>query len=140
MPYCTQADLEASYGADEIRQLTDRAGTGSTDTGVVDAAIAAAGVEVDGFLAAKYTLPLATPSLLVQHLACEIARYRLWKDAAPERVRNGYTDAVARLKDLSSGVMRLTNVAGSEPAASTAAHVAVDAPIAVFDAAGMEGY
>lgn len=140
MPYCVQADLEARYGADEILQLTDREGAGATDANIVATAIAAAGMEIDGYLAAKYALPLALTPPLVQQLACEIARYRLWKDKASERVRSGYEDAVDQLKRLASGAMRLTDVAGLEPAAGIAGSVATTSPAAVFDVAGMAGY
>ena len=92
------------------------------------------------YLAARYALPLATTPPLVQQLACEIARYRLWKDAPSERVRHGYQDAVGQLKRLAAGDNRLTDVAGLEPTAGTVASVAINAPAAVFDTAGMRGY
>lgn len=140
MPYCTQADLEARYGEEEIFQLADRDGSGVADPGVVETAIAAAGVEIDGYLAVKYALPLAAVPELVRQLACEIARYRLWKDMASERVRQDYEDAVRRLGRLASGGMSLTDLAGQAPVAGTSASVAVAAPVAVFDDVGMAGY
>ncbi len=115
MTYATQADLETRYGALEVLQLADRDGSGAVDSGVVAAAITAAEVEIDGYLAVKYALPLTLIPPLVTLLCCEIARYRLWSTAPSELVRNGYEDAVAQLKRLASGAMRLIDVAGSEP-------------------------
>lgn len=140
MPYATQADLETRFGAAEILQLSDRDGAGGADPGVVEAALAAAAVEIDGYLAVRYALPLAAVPDLVREIACDLARYRLWKDQAPERVRQAQEDAVAQLKRLSAGVMRLTGAAGTEPAAGPVGGVLADVPDPVFDDAGLAGY
>jgi phage gp36-like protein len=140
MPYAVTADLETRFGAVEILQLADRDGSGVSDPGVVDAAIAAATVEIDGYLAVKYALPLAAIPPLVTQLACDIARYRLWKDRASPLVRQNYDDAVDQLKRLSSGAMRLTDVAGLEPAAGGAASVRVTTRPKIFDDTSLASY
>jgi phage gp36-like protein len=138
MTYATQVDLETRYGADEILALADRGGNGVADSGVVSGAIATAEVEIDGYLAVKYSLPLATVPVLVTQLACDIARYRLWKDRASEQVRQGYEDAVDILKRLAGGGMRLTDVAGTE-AATDPATVSIVGPDRVFGRASGGG-
>lgn len=62
---------------------------------------------IDGYLSARYSLPLlAVPSIVIGW-AADIARYRLWDDHAPEEVRRRYEDALAQLKLLSQGVIGL---------------------------------
>lgn len=120
MTYAIKSDLETRFGADEILQLADRDGSGTADTGVVDAVLADADVEIDGYVSVLYTLPLLTAPALLKQLACDISRYRLWKDRASEQVRQGYEDAVATLKRISAGTVRLP-VNGIEPDAKPGA-------------------
>lgn len=115
MSYATRTDLETRFGVEEIRQLTDRYEAGVTGEDVVAAALADADTEIDGYLAAAYTLPLASVPPLVTRLACDIARYRLWRDLAGERVRVGYEDAVDLLRRVASESVRLI-VDGNEAA------------------------
>jgi phage gp36-like protein len=112
--YAVRSDLETRFGAEEIRQLSDRFETGGGAESVITAALNDANVEIDGYLAGGYTLPLAsTPPLLIR-VASDIARYRLWKDQASEQVRRGYDDAVDILKRIATGTIKLT-VAGVVP-------------------------
>lgn len=122
MSYAIKSDLETRFGADEILQLADRDGSGAVDTGVVEAALADADVEIDGYLAVLYTLPMTPVPELVKRLACDIARYRLWKDRASEQVRQGYEDATATLKRIAAGTVRIVIVStGVEPGSKTTA-------------------
>jgi len=111
MAYCTQADLIDRYGESEIRELTDREGLGEIDPVVVERAIADAGGEIDGYLAAGgYALPLATTPAILAAYACDIARYRLYGNAPPDATEGPgrrYADAVRFLREVSRGVVRL---------------------------------
>lgn len=130
--YCTVQDLIDRYGEDELIQLTDRADppAGVVDAGVAEKAIADAGELIDAHLAARYTLPLATVPELLRRLACQIARYLLHDDAAPEEVRERYKDAERLLRDIGAGRVRL-QADGAEPTAS-AGIAKVAAPERVF--------
>lgn len=114
MTYAIRADLEKHYGADEIEQRESM-----LPAGAVDSALSDADALIDGYLAARYCIPLApVPANLVQ-FACAIARYTLLGEAATERARNDYKDAVAWLKDVQAGRVTLqavTPVPGNEPA------------------------
>lgn len=93
MAYALTADLVARYGEEELIQLTDRLGDGVMDAAVIDQALADAGAVIDGYLAGRYTLPLSpVPHILVGY-ACDLARERLYKDAAPEVVVKRADDA-----------------------------------------------
>lgn len=107
MAYATQADLVTRFGEDELIQLTDRAGAGVPDATIVGRALADAEAEMDGYLAARYALPMATvPGVLVR-IACDIARYRLWEDRASDEVRRRYEDARRILESIAKGTVSL---------------------------------
>ncbi len=107
MTYATQADLETRFGADEVLQLVDRDGDGEADEGVVAGALAEAAAEIDAYLAGRYPLPLATTPGVLARLACDIARYRLYIDVAPEEVRKRYEDARRLLEGIAAGRVSL---------------------------------
>jgi phage gp36-like protein len=122
MAYASKSDLDIRFGTTEILQLADRDGSGVVDTGVVEAALADADVEIDGYLAVLYTLPLTPVPELVKRLSCDIARYRLWKDRASEQVRKGYEDSIDTLKRIAAGTVRIVIVStGVEPDGKTTA-------------------
>ena len=97
--YTTKALLTASYGERELIQLTDRARTGAIDDALLAHAIAEAGAEIDGWLAAAgvpQPYPAAHP--LLRQYANDITRYRLYTHAPPEHIRRRYEDAIAWLR------------------------------------------
>lgn len=124
MPYTTRPLLEERFGLDELIQRTDKFQpyTGVVVDAVLSRAIADADAEIDGFVGARYSLPLPepVPAVLVP-IACDIARYRLYDDAVPDVVRQRYEDAVSRLKDIAAGRLTL----GIEPASTTPASAGV---------------
>ena len=125
MAYAALSDLDTRYGANEIIQLSDRFGTGAADSTVVDAALADADTEIDGYLAVIYSLPLVVVPDLVKRLACDIARYRLWSDQATPQVRQAYEDAVATLRRIADGTVKLIIIStGAEPDSNAAARPA----------------
>ncbi|WP_439471337.1 gp436 family protein [Brevundimonas sp.] len=107
--YATLDHLKTLCGDEELIQLTDRADppSGQIDVVVVTAALGAATNEIDGYVAAQYALPLASTPPLLQTLACDIARYRLYTTAATDQVRQRYEDAVKALTNISKGVIKL---------------------------------
>ena len=74
------------------------------DAKVIETAILDASVEMDAYLGNCAVLPLATPypALLVR-LCCDLARYFLYKDKAPEAVRLAREDAISLLRRIASG-------------------------------------
>jgi phage gp36-like protein len=107
VPYATQADLEDRFGVDELTQLTDRVGSGMPHPAIVARALADADAEIDGYLASRYELPLATVPPMLVRVACDIARYRLWEDRASEEVRLRYEDARRMLESIARGMVSL---------------------------------
>lgn len=107
MPYATQADLETRFGSKELAKLTDRTAGSVINAAVVDRALVDAAAEIDGYLAVRYQLPLASVPVALAQLACDIARYNLWGERATEAIKGRYDDAVRRLKAIAGGSFKL---------------------------------
>lgn len=137
--YAALSDLIARYGEDELAQRTDRAAGQTIDPAVIDRALEDAAAEIDSSLAARYALPVASVPPLLVRLACAIARYHLHDEAATQRIRDDYEDALKVLAEIRSGARLLplaaTDGGGTAPAAGSAGGgVQVRAPQRVFTA------
>lgn len=97
--YATRDDMVKRYSLNEISQL-ERYLMGDES---VEAAIADAGSIIDGWIGAKYAIPLEYPPENIKIFVCDIARYLLWKSKASEEVRRRYEDAMSYLKGVSKG-------------------------------------
>lgn len=125
MPYTTLTDLVQRFGAAELIQQTDLTGSGELDPVAVSNAITDAAALIDGYLSGRYSLPLSvTPPLLVM-LCCDLARYALYVDAAPEIIEKRRDQAVATLRDIAAGRVQLDvgQADASPPAPSGLAEV-----------------
>ena len=117
MPYATQAQMIARFGEQELIQLTDRDGLlGAIVTAVLDAALLDADEEIDSYLRGVRALPLVAPipERLVR-VACDLARYHLYDDHAPEGVRTRYQGGIRWLRDVASGKASLGEVDTAAP-------------------------
>lgn len=124
MSYTTQDDLVERYGMDMMLGVADRAEppAGTIDSDVVTRAIDDAGAAIDGYLKGRYALPLSATPALIRSLALAISIYILHRDTVSEKIRRDYEDAIATLKQIANGTVRL-DVAGVEPASSGATGV-----------------
>ena len=77
------------------------------DAEVIARAIADAEAEIDGYLAARYALPLAVVPPILSRLAAELARYFLRGTNANESERDRYGDVVRTLRAIGRGEMVL---------------------------------
>jgi phage gp36-like protein len=132
MAYCTQADLEERYGAAELVELTDRDRIGVADATAIARAIADADALVNGYLAGRYTLPLASTPPALTRLACVVARYHLYADHPTEHVRRAYEDAVRLLEQVAAGKVTLGLDAGGTAPVAESGGAEVSAPERVF--------
>lgn len=133
MTYALQQDLVERFGAVELAQLTDEAAGQTINAATVARALADADAEIDGYLGARYAVPLAMVPPLVVRLACDIARYRLFDDRATEAVRKRYEDAVTVLRRIADGTVTLgVAAANTPPAAAGGGTVRVAARERVF--------
>lgn len=107
MAYCTVQDMIDRFGEGHMIELTDRVNLGIIDDGVMDRALTDAQSEIDGYLAARYPLPLASVTPVLVRVAADIARYYLHDQAATDLVVERYNAAVALLRNISSGKVTL---------------------------------
>jgi phage gp36-like protein len=132
MIYATLADLVARFGETELVQLTD---TTNVPPRTVDAARVATKIDdaaafIDGYVGQVYRLPLAgcakpiaggfeyvAPPVLTR-LACDLARYYLYDDLAPEsEVYRRYKAALKELEAIADGGVQLSCPWGGSPGA-----------------------
>ncbi|MDX1464121.1 MAG: DUF1320 domain-containing protein [Halomonas sp.] len=121
MPYITLQDLIDRFGQDELLQLAADDTGQAIDQGEIDLAIADAGGEIDGRVAAGgYAVPLDPVPSIVQAYACDIARYRLYDERATDQVTKRYEDAIKFLRAVAKGEVKLGigSEAGGESAGS----------------------
>jgi phage gp36-like protein len=125
MPYVTPQALIDRFGEHEIVQLTDRATprNQAVDDAVAQLACDRAGAEIDGYVGARYTLPLASTPELLTLLALDVARYHLFEMVEPPTVvRDRYKEATRTLEAIRDGKQPLgADLAGAAIVATPAA-------------------
>ena len=106
--YATLADMQATFEAGDLVQLSDWDGTGAIDEARIERALKKAGTKIDGYVAAKYgdRSGLPVPPLLTE-LACDIAFYELHRATPPEGVEKKHKAAMEMLRDIAKGVVKI---------------------------------
>lgn len=130
MSYATLDQLVARYGERLLLQVADRADppAGAIDAGTVGQVLADTDALIDGYLAGRYVLPLASVPPQVPPIAQAIAIYRLHVFQPEQKIADEYQAAIADLVRIANGTIRLP-AAGVEPAISGGSGVeAVDRP------------
>lgn len=107
MTYASQTDMESRFGQDEIQRLTDRNNAGIIDVNVLGSALADADATINGYLAARYALPLSTIPAALPMRAADLARYYLYGLQVPEQVKARHDDAILWLTQVSKGIVEL---------------------------------
>lgn len=138
MAYATQDDLVARFGEPELIQVSDRDGLGVVGAATVALALSDTEAEIDGYLAGRYALPLAATPAILTGIACDLARARLWVDAASERILSAAKNARALLRSIADGAITLGLPAASTPASTASPSVAQGD--AVFGGGGLDDY
>ena len=112
MPYCTQADLVAAYGEEDLikRQPLRDMEADAPDTAAVESAIDAATTEIDSYVLQRYRLPLgADAAARLKRRCVDIAMYYLagTPSGQDDEKRKRYDDAVEWLRKLAMGKVLL---------------------------------
>ena len=106
--YASVADMLSRFGEQDLILLTDREGRAeSIDNNVLEQALNDASAEIDGYLAGRYPLPLAHVPTILNRLCCDIARYSLSTEHAPEPVEKRYQAALRFLTSVGKGELQL---------------------------------
>jgi phage gp36-like protein len=127
MAWLTLTDLSDRFGADAMAEV--QAGGADASVAVNDAC-----AECEGYLARAITLPIVTPGAALLRLACDVARYNLWRRDLPadHAVVVAYRQALGDLADVAAGRLTLQGVVGSTSTAAPAAGWAVKTSARVF--------
>lgn len=120
MAYSTSSDLEKQISSAELIQLTDDAGSGAVNSGVIAEAIDDADAEIDGYLASRGEVPLTTVPGIVRKLSVDISIYNLYArrhDSIPEIREKRYDNAIRLLLMIAQGKISLgaDDPAGNPP-------------------------
>ena len=103
--YATVADFEDRFGEDEATMLGDAKRLG--------VALGDAAAEIDAHLATAFTVPLpGGPFPMITSIACDLARIRLYDEAATDTVRDMAKRARLLLDRLVSGEADLLDADG----------------------------
>ena len=124
MSYATLDDLKKRFGNALLVRLTDRAEvpTGVIDEGVVEEALADTDAVIDGYLEAKYALPVSEVPTQLKDLGKAIAIYKLHVEMVGEKITKDYENALRMLREIAHGDIRLT-IAGKVAANNGASGV-----------------
>lgn len=121
--YASVQDMIDRFGDTIVIELTDDEHTGAVNTAVAERALTDATSEIDGYLAARYTLPVTDTPRLLSLLCTDIARYRLEMEHSSEETRKRYEDAVRKLEKIAKGEINLPLTtpppASAEPVVTT---------------------
>lgn len=149
MTYCNATDLLTRFDAAEIAQRTDReiprtvsgellrAAAAGADLSawteveaeraasalvVVQRALQDADDTINGYISARYALPISPVPAVLQRLAADLARYYLFDDQVTDPIKQRYDAAIKMLGDVSAGRVSLGADAGTgqQPATSAA--------------------
>lgn len=131
MAYATIADITARFGEAELVQLTDTVNIPPSTVNPVRVALKLedAAAFIDGYVGQVYRLPLRgcakpapnggtvyVPPPVLTRLACDLARYYLYDDLAPEHeVYRRYRAAVTELETIAEGRAQLACPWGGSP-------------------------
>lgn len=123
MAYASLTDLTRLASTGRLIELTDRDDQGQIDTVVVDQALDDATQLIDSYLAARYTLPLATVPEVLRQVCARIAYRALHIEQVPEKVAHDHAADRKWLEAVAAGTVVLAGSSGTPPA--TAADVRV---------------
>lgn len=123
-----EVDLVQLANADDIASATPR----------IETELSTASNIINGYVAAKYRVtPDPVPPMLVD-LACDIAKFRLYRDQPTEAATKAHSAAMATLRDIAKGHIRLDNA--DAPIAERSGAILVDRPERLFGRDSMSGF
>lgn len=140
MIYATQADLEKLLPEKTLIALTDDENLGWVDEERINAALETASGTIDGYLASRYTLPLAETPPILTKICVDLTGYLLHvrRNQVSELWQKQSENATRFLEQVSKGFLSL----GSADPAGTGdkESLQVSAPDAMFGQDTLEKY
>lgn len=96
------------FSEDELIQRTDRGNSGVINTIILNQAIADAVAEIDSYLVGQYALPITPPPAGLTRMCCDVARYFLYDDLAPEHVVARFDAVIKYLEQVAKGNIKFS--------------------------------
>lgn len=146
MVYTSRSDLESAMGVSVVLDLVDdeRGGSmGAAQEARVTAAIVQASGEIDGYLCARYLLPLTEVPPMVAVIAVDLAIYYLHRRrhasfGMPESVLAAYERRIKQLEAINQG--KLDVGAATPPVSAGNFGTASDGPAQEFTNASLRRF
>ena len=140
--YATTANMLSRFGEQDLILLTEREDStpGEINLEVLTQALIDASAEIDGYIVGRYTLPLVTVPTVLERNCCDIARYFLYGDRAPEQVEKRYQAVVKYLTSVSKGDISLGMADTGESADQSELTVVVESAGSVFSRQSAKGF
>lgn len=135
--YATIADMLARWSEMDLVQLAeadDLAGA----TPRITTQLTSAGHIIDGYVAVKYRTGAAPIPPLLTDIACDIARFRLFRDHPTDAAEKAHHAAMAQLAHIAKGTIKLDD--GAEPLAERPGAILVERPERLFGRGSMGGF
>jgi phage gp36-like protein len=142
--YAAPQDLLNRYPNRDLVQLTNEDPAAQVvDTAVLQQALDDASAEIDGYLGARFALPLSDPPTVLNRLTADIAVYRLQAlrplhDLADARRR--YDDAVAMLGRVAAGELTLGIASDQRETQIADSAEQAEGPARVFSRRSLKGF
>lgn len=95
----------------------------------VERALQDAGHTINSYISGRYQLPLSQAPAVLELHCCQIARFVLFDDAAPEQIKSLFQASLKYLRDVSSGAADLGLTATGTTAAPSSGAEMVSSPL-----------
>lgn len=109
--FATLEAMRKKFGERELVELTDieKPYTDQINLDRLESAMQQANSRIEGYIAARYTLPLQTVPPFLEAIACDMARYYAHTGAMAENspIKTRYEDAIETLKEIKKGAMQI---------------------------------
>ena len=138
MPYATANDMRAEYGEDILVQLTDAPAWDGVAIAGVNARLASACPEIDGYVAKYYQSAPGVPvPALLRTINMEMAYAKLHR-VMTDDVKARLAEARRQLRDISTGMLKLDEGRGDLP--GRAGQVIVPDAVRTFSRDSLRGF
>ncbi|WP_445945491.1 gp436 family protein [Shewanella sp.] len=140
--YATTANMLSRFGEQDLMLLTEREGSvpGEINYPALEQALRDASAEIDGYIVGRYTLPLTLVPAVLERNCCDIARYFLYGDKAPEQVEKRYGAVIKFLSSVSKGDISLGLATTGEKPDQSELVVSIESAGSVFDRSKAKGF
>lgn len=140
--YATPDNMLSRFGAQDLMLLTEREDSvpGEVNLALLEQALRDASAEIDGYIAGRYVLPLTTVPAVLERNCCDIARYFLYGDKAPEQVEKRYAAVVKFLTAVSKGDISLGLADTGETAGQSELVISIESAGSVFGRTSAKGF